>query len=160
MVHTPDELLANPDLRGPYPRQVLEHARNALVLFGCALNGENDGSWIAGAGIPTVCVDIVGERTGGMRGAYPDDWEFVVADAFEWVKHTSDRFDLVSVDPPSNLSAAAADHLTEWLRVTNQTLVLGMQFETMNRAHVPAGWMVSETVRRSAVSVWLVLERA
>jgi hypothetical protein len=130
-----------------YPRHVLVGCDDALVLFAAAFYGQQDAVWMADAGITTTCVDTDTVRLEEMRGVYPDGWEFVTADAFEFAVGTDRQWDVVSIDCPSNLFDRCAELLPLWARIARKVVVLGSGENTA--AQEPDGWEFIDCVRRS-----------
>lgn len=142
---------------GPYPTELLEGAGSALFLFGAGFLGANDAGHAAAAGVPSTVVDIDEAKLEQMRGLYPDDWEFVRADAFDYIaaQRGRRRWDLVSVDPflgSSDLRCQAI--LPGLLELTNGPLVLGCA--RLASPDIPAGWD-RRLLGRSSRASWLVL---
>ncbi len=140
-----------------YPRHVLEGCESALVLFAAAFHGRQDAIWMAEAGIRAWCVDTDREKLAEMEALYPDDWEFIVGDAFH-VHPALDAFDVVSLDPFTNLIQECADLLPVWCHLARRAVVLGTMGDTSFVS--PAGWRVVEEVPRSSFNggvFWTVL---
>ena len=141
-----------------YPRHVLPGCDTALVLFAAAFYGQQDAVWIAEAGLTATCVDLDHNKLEEMRDAYPDDWEFVAGDVFEYVSRTNDRWDVVSIDCPSNLFAHCAAFVPVWCILARKAVVLGTGREPFT---APPGWQVTERLYRSSFkggTYWAVLE--
>jgi hypothetical protein len=130
-----------------YPRHVLVGCESALVLFAAAFHGQQDAVWMAEAGLRTTCVDIDQEKLQAMEGAYPDDWEYVYGDVFEFALRTEQRWDVVSIDCPSNLFARCAELLPLWCRMARKAVVVGSARKML--FHEPTGWRLSDSVFRS-----------
>jgi hypothetical protein len=131
-----------------YPRQALVGCKDALVLFAAAFHGQQDAIWMAEAGLRTTCVDVDQEKLREMRDAYPDSWKFVNGDVFEFALRTEKRWDVVSIDCPSNLFDRCAELLPLWCRIARKVVVLGSGKHTT--AVEPEGWELAERVHRSA----------
>lgn len=145
---------------GTYPVEVLEHCRSALILFSSAFLGAQDGIFIADAGLTATCVDIRPERLNDMAAIYPSSWAFVVADAFDYAEACDQRFDLVSIDCPTNLFDRCAEMVDVWCGLACRAVILGTGRDTIV-ATPPEGWSVSGRVRRSDFKggvFWTVLE--
>lgn len=160
------------DERRLYPTQVLKDAETALLLFGAAFRGRNDGYWFLEAGLKTTCVDVDEERLVAMKALYPDTWEFVLANAFYYVHACPPQsFDVVSVDPPTNLSTACLAARYAWFTIARKAVVLGLQWGTLgaldDRPDIEDVAMivrsdefeVTELRERNARSIWVVMER-
>jgi hypothetical protein len=130
-----------------YPRDALVGCESALVLFAAAFHGQQDAVWMAEAGLRTTCVDIDQEKLREMMDAYPDSWAFVNADVFEFTLRTERRWDVVSIDCPSNLFDRCAELLPLWARIARKVVVLGAGKHT--KTEPPDGWDQLESVHRS-----------
>jgi hypothetical protein len=142
-----------------YPRSLLQRCETALVLFAAGFHGLNDGVFLADAGIRATCVDTDAEKLNEMLRIYPDDWTFVVADAYEYAT-VSGKWDLVSVDPYTNQFQRCADLVDAWCALARVAVVLGTGVGT--KVDPPAGWEITETRFRTSYdggTFWTVLER-
>lgn len=143
-----------------YPRHVLEGNESALILFSAAFHGVQDAIWIADAGLTATCVDTDLEKITEMSSAYPDGWEYVVGDAFQYATATKRRWDVVSLDPPTNLFDRCAEYLPVWCLLARHAVILGCG--TATKVVAPAGWELTGTLHRSNFRggvYWAVLER-
>jgi hypothetical protein len=143
-----------------YPRHALVGCADALVLFAAAFHGQQDAVWMAEAGLRTTCVDIDQEKLREMMDAYPDSWSFVQADVFEFSIRTERRWDVVSIDCPSNLFERCADLMPLWCRIAKRVVVLGCDKRTACLA--PEGWSRVGRLHRShnyGGVYWMVFER-
>lgn len=144
---------------GPYPADLLDGCESGLLLFAGGFHGRNDGIWFADAGMWATCVDI---RPGGleaMEAVYPDDWEYVCEDVFQFAEQADFRWDVVSVDPFTGMFDRCATLTGLWCRLARKAVVLGCGHQTQVTA--PEGWRVSRMVRRSSFHggvYWVVLE--
>lgn len=148
---------ASPDL---YPRHLLPGCESALVLFAAAWHGKQDAVWMAEAGLATTCVDTDQEKLLEMALVYPDDWQFVEADVFEYVLRTERQWDVVSIDCPTNLFDRCAELLPLWCRVARKAVVLGCGIDTV--IVVPEGWLTGARMHRSNFNggvCWAVLQK-
>lgn len=146
---------ASPDL---YPRHLLPGCESALVLFAAAFHGLQDAVWMAEAGLRTTCVDVDAKKLDEMSTFYPEDWDFVTGDVFEYVSRTNDRWDIVSVDCPSNLFAQCAAFAPVWCLLARKAVVLGCSRDSFA---TPPGWRVTEHRYRSSFkggTYWAVIE--
>lgn len=144
---------------GLYPRHVLDGCETALVLFAAAFHGQQDAVWMADAGLKATCVDVDAARLNEMAVAYPDGWEYVVGDAFEYAMLTERRWDVVSVDCPTNLFGRCAEMLPVWCLLAGRAVVLGTGVGT--EVDPPGGWRITGTVPRSQFQggvYWTVIE--
>jgi hypothetical protein len=144
-----------------FPRHVLEGCGTALCLFAAAFKGQQDAVWLEEAGIRATCVDRDLAALYEMRNLYPDDWEFEVMDVFDFATETDRRWDVVTVDCPTNLFDRCAEWLPIWCLLARKAVVLGTGADTDLNLRVPAGWSVTETLRRSPFNggvYWTVLQ--
>lgn len=144
----------------PYPTACLVGCETALVLFAAWFQGRQDAAWIAEAGLRATCVDVDEHKLAEMRPLYPRDWEFVHADAFRYAPTTDRQWDVVTADPWTNDFDRCADSIGDFCRVARKAVILATGVSTV--LNVPAGWSVSEVVRRSSFDggvYWTVLER-
>lgn len=147
-----------------YPVEALRGLTTALVGFCAAFLGRQDCAWIEGAGLEAVCVDLDAERLLEMALIYPDRWAFVCDDFFDYAarRYAEGReYDLVSLDPPTNLFERCADAVGLWCSLSRRLVVLGTGRHTT--LGVPKGWQVTSVWFRSAFrggTYWTTLERA
>jgi hypothetical protein len=142
-----------------YPVALLEGRKTALVLFAAGFYGAQDGYWIHQAGLRATCVDIQAGRLGEMARMYPEDWEFAVEEAFDFAERAQiegRRWDVVSVDCPSGMFDECAEHAGLWCDLARHAVILGTGRHDAVR--VPVGWRATDTIRRSHVAYWTVLE--
>ena len=143
-----------------YPRHALAGCEDALVLFAAAFHGQQDAIWIAEAGMRATCVDLDGEKLNEMVLAYPEGWEYVTGDAFQYALMTERTWDVVSIDCPSNLFERCAELLPMWCLLARKAVVLGCGTDTDLAA--PEGWQITDRVHRSrnyGGTYWAVIER-
>lgn len=154
------DAIRQPSAAALYPSAVLDGCESALVMFAAAFLGAQDAVWIADAGLTATCVDTDLEKVAEMAPAYPTDWEYVVGDAFDYATRTKRRWDVVSVDCPSNLFERCAEFLPVWCLLARRAVVLGCGRGTEIVA--PDGWQVTDRLHRSNFRggvYWAVLER-
>lgn len=147
--------------QGVFPSDVLVGCDTALVIFCAAFGGKQDAHWIAEAGLTATCVDEDGKKMDEMWRAFPEHWEFVTADAYEFAAHSDRQWDVVTLDPFTHDFERCADCIEMWCRLARRAVVIGTGNETV--VEVPAGWQVSAVLRRSDYQggvFWTVLERA
>jgi hypothetical protein len=104
---------------GPYPTRLLERERTALLLFGAAYLGANDGYHIREAGMYATVVDTDDQRLAEMFEVYPATWTFVPKTPTS-TRHgaKSQSFDVVSVDCfTGDASALCVKLAPEWTRI-------------------------------------------
>lgn len=157
-VTTLDEIRAHAN---PYPTEILAGRDSALVLFGAAFLGVNDVIHMANAGISYVTVvDIDIGKLGTMRTLYRDDWEFVAADALAFAEtqhQTGAHYDVVSVDPFTNLMPRCRTHLPTFCALARHSVVLGIERDLPFDS--PGGWRGRRFERSDDLADWIVLER-
>jgi hypothetical protein len=132
----------------------------SFVFCSAAWHGRQDAIWIADVGLTATCVDMDGDRLGEMEGAYPAGWEFVNEDVFEYATRTDGRWDVVTVDCPSNLFGRCAELLPLWCLLARRAVVLGCG--TSTPLEVPDGWALTSRWYRSDFLGgvrWAVIER-
>jgi hypothetical protein len=133
-----------------------------LVLFAAAFGGAQDAAFIRDAGLRGTCVDNDVERLGQMADEFPAGWEFVPDDVFEFAETAfleGWQWDVVSLDPFTNLMARCAAELDTWCALARRAVILGGGREKLRP---PAGWRVTERLQRSSFNggtFWTVLER-
>jgi hypothetical protein len=146
-----------------YPRRLLDECDDALVLFAAGFLGMQDAFWVAEAGKRATCVDIRPDLLAGMAAVYPEDWEFVTGDVYDYTERmelVGRRWDLVSLDCPSSHFDRCAELAGLWCRLAGRAVVLGTSGRTALAA--PDGWEVTERRFRSmnyGGTFWAVLER-
>ncbi len=142
-----------------YPTDALTGLSTAFMGFCAGFLGRQDCVWVADARLDATCVDIDLERLDEMTPMYPAAWRFVHADVFEYARQRyaqGARFDVVSLDPPTNLFDRVADTVDLWCRLARQVVIVGTARGT------PLGWHISSVIRRSHYqggTYWTVLER-
>lgn len=143
-----------------YPGAAIRGHETALCLFCAAWHGRQDAYWLADAGLRTTCVDFDEGRLREMHDIYPDDWEFLVGDAFDTKHWRNMQWDVVSLDPFSNLFDRCAENLPLWCSLANHVVILGMDDRPLE---APDGWRITDRRKRSDYLggvYWVVLERA
>jgi hypothetical protein len=146
-----------------YPTHLLHTGADALILFAAGFRGRQDGYWIAHAGMTATCVDIRPQLLDEMAEVYPDGWEFVTADAYDYADELilrGRRFDVVSVDPPTGQFGRCADNLYLLCALARHAVVLGTGPNTV--LPIPDSWQMTDLRFRSNYRggvYWAVLER-
>ncbi len=146
-----------------YPSDALDGLQSCLAGFCAGFLGRQDCVWIAEAGLDAVAVDIDPERLAEMRPLYPAGWEFVEADVFEYARQRyaqGARFDVVNLDPPTNLFDRCADDADLWCSLARRIVILGVGRHT--ELDVPVGWELLNVTKRSRFeggTYWTVLGR-
>lgn len=149
-----------------YPGDVLRGCETALVLFCARWFGRQDAYWIAEAGLRAVCVDLDGERIAEMKRIYPKNWGFATGDAWAIMapfarNPHAQRWDVVSLDPFTNLMDLCSETLPLWCSLARKAVILGTGHQTA--VHTPEGWQVTDVRKRSDYAggvYWTVLEPA
>jgi len=112
----------------------------------------------------STVVDVDGERLGKMRQLYPETWEFVEADAWEWAQAAAREdlwFDAVSVDTftgDAELRALEVRNLELWTDLARKVVTVTVTSARIGSYVVPEGWRSVLHVRAPGV-FWLVLTR-
>lgn len=130
-----------------FPRDALRGAQTALCMFAAEWHGRQDAYWLAEAGLRVTCVDMNGQKLEEMRRVYPTGWEFIAGDAFEF--SPAERFDVVTLDPFTGDAMNRCHLLTpRWCSMANRAVIMGSTV-AQRVTNVPAGWSVTDVVRRS-----------
>lgn len=148
------------DAGAKFPHEALVGSETALLCFCAAFLGRQDAFWVADAGLKGTCVDVDQEKLDAMWAVYPEGWEFVCADAFEFAPETDRQWDVVTLDPYTQDFTRTADNLPVWCRLARHKVLLGTGIGTV--VTPPPGWRMSEHMRRSDYDggvYWTVLER-
>lgn len=144
-----------------YPTDVLQDCQSALLLFGAGFYGANDGIRFHDAGVErVVCVDTDAERLAVMQRLYPESWAFVTADVWEYLDGCADRFDVISADPPTNLSDRTLRSLPHLCKLARRAVVVGTTFSAWRKTLVaiPGYWQRTGVLARNDEVCWLVWE--
>ncbi len=144
-----------------FPVDALEGSTTALVLFAAAFGGRQDAWFIADAGMRATCVDIQLKPLLEMRHKFPEHWDFVVFDAYDFPQHTRKLWDVVTADVATNDFDRAAAMIEDWCGLARRTVILGTGEHT--QLEVPEGWKLVERLHRSDYAggvYWAVLQRA
>lgn len=155
---TLDKIRAHSDPR-VFPHHLLGGKETALVLFAAGFHGAQDAIWVHDAGLTATCVDQDAAKLGEMILAYPEGWEFVCGDAFEYANLTQRKWDVVTIDCPTNLFGRCADAIDLWCSLAWEAVVLGTGDYDVAP---PDGWRVADTIGRSSYRggvYWTVLVR-
>jgi hypothetical protein len=142
-----------------YPTETLAGCDSALILFAAGFHGAQDAIWIADAGLQATCVDLDVGKLAEMEDAYPADWEYVPGDVFVYATRVQRQWDIVSLDPPTQLFQEVADKLPLWCLLARRAVVIGHGMKT--DVVPPLGWKVTELRRRSSFRggvYWSVVE--
>jgi hypothetical protein len=146
----------------PYPADMLRPHRTGLCLFAAAYLGHNDAIHMARKDMVVTCVDTDRRRLSEMSHLYPDDWQFVAADAWEFAKQARrDRleWDFVSVDTfTGDATDRSMESLELWCSLARKAVTATFAVKSGTGWASPAGWRVS-LFPRSDLASWLVLRR-
>ena len=146
-----------------FPGPYLAGSETALCLFSAAWHGKQDAFWVNHAGMTATCVDLDQERLDEMAAIYPNTWSFARADAFEFAEAAADegeRWDVVTLDPFTNVFQRVADELPLFCALANNVVMHATGPDTQVTA--PSGWRVATMLKRSTFRGgvwWTVLER-
>ena len=143
-----------------FPAHLLQHGDTGVCLFSAAFLGRNDAIHMARQDMTVTCVDVDSRRLAEMEVMYPDDWEFVTGDAWEFAEAARAQgrvWDVVSVDTfTGSATVRSLRSLDLWcsiaVRVVAATVCDG------NVWTAPAGWDHG-VMERSENALWLVLTR-
>lgn len=143
--------------RVSFPVESLEGCETALIVFAAAFGGRNDAAYIRDAGLLATCVDHDGDKLRAMAGDYPEDWRFIVGDAFTLLDAPYRTFDVVTLDPWTGvMMERTLARLADFARLARKRLIAG----TDGRDIQLVGWELVTTVRRSEIAWWAVFRRS
>ena len=149
-----------------YPNpQVFEGCKTALCLFSAEWLGKQDVYWLAKAGLTGTCVDLNGNNLSRMREIYPEGWEFVEADAYDFAQAAVEedvQWDVVNLDPWTGQFDQCAKLLETWTTLARKVVVLGHGNYRLHRPEAPKGWTLSHDIKRGDFKggvFWLVFTR-
>lgn len=143
-----------------FPHEILVGCETALVLFCAAFLGRQDAFWINEAGLVGTCVDTDEKKLDEMWMLYPDSWEFVAMDAYEFAASSGRQWDVVTLDPFTNEFTRCADNLEGWCRLAKHAVIMGTGIGTV--VSPPPGWRQADHRHRTTHDggvYWTVLER-
>lgn len=146
----------------PYPVWTLKGCDTVLVVFAAEFRGMNDCAWIVEEDVRATCVDINQGKLDAMKDDYPDDWEYVCADAYDFAAECAAgpyKWDVVSLDPFTNHFQVCADNIEQWCQLARRAVIIGTGTDTIIMS--PPGWQQTDCVRRSDYQggvFWTVLE--
>ena len=113
-----------------FPVYVLEDAQSVACLYSAALMGQRDVIHVVQQGIEDVTlVDHDAEMMAEMRKAYPQNWNYHVGDAFEFVRAARDarkRFDVLILDPWVYLEGANVAMTKALVGIANQYILISL----------------------------------
>ena len=140
-------------------------AETALCLFSAQWLGMQDAYWVAKAGLEGTCVDLQEDKLGQMRELYPEGWEFVTADVYDFAEESlaeGRQWDVVTLDPWTGQFDKCANLIRTWTALARQMVILGHGNYRLSAPEAPEGWTLVETIRRSDFKGgihWLVFTR-
>ena len=145
--HAPNHIAFIRDDPRRFPSHVLRGSATGLCVFAAEWHGRQDAFWLYEAGIRATCVDVNGRKLEEMRRIYPDGWEFVEGDAFEF--QPTAKYDVITLDPfTGDTMDRCHRELAVWCSRANNVVVMGSTAaQPIYRA--PDGWRITETVHRS-----------
>jgi hypothetical protein len=100
-------------------------AQTGLLLFGAYFKGENDGRFLHDAGLTCTVIDNQQHLLDAMAPDYPDSWEFICADAFDYAQATDRTWDVVSVDPSSPEEPRTLRWADTFRKLANMMTIVG-----------------------------------
>lgn len=93
-------------------------------------------------------MDLDAEKLAEMSLVYPEDWEFVTSDVFEFAESAAqESWDVVSLDPWTNQFDACAARIDLWCSLARRLVVLGTGHDT--KLSPPHGWAITDVRKRS-----------
>jgi hypothetical protein len=146
-----------------YPQDRLAGCRTGLALFAACFLGKQDCVWIADAGITATAVDIDGDQLHAMQPLYPAAWSFEQGDVFEYAARRyaeGATYDLVNLDPPTQLFDETAAAIELWTGLADKVVVIGTRRPDAIEV-TPDGWEETAWLFRSSRNggaYWVVLE--
>lgn len=144
---------------------VFKGCETALCLFSAEWLGMQDVYWLVKHGLTGTCVDLNGDNLSRMKELYPEGWEFVEADAYEYAAVAVAEgltWDVVNLDPWTGQFGQCAELLPMWTTLAHKVVVLGHG----NYRAVPPeaeGWTRTHDIMRSDFRGgvwWRVYQRA
>lgn len=148
-----------------YPGKTLATSKTALCLFTAAWLGRQDVYWLAKQGLTGTCVDEAGERLERMRELYPEGWEFVTGDAYEYAQAALEegrQWDVVNLDPWTTQFSRCAELLDTWTTLARKVVIMGFGNYRAVRPEGPEGWTRTHDIMRSDFRGgvwWLVFQK-
>jgi hypothetical protein len=136
----------------PNLRAYTEKGDTALCLFCAEWLGRQDAYWVAKARLVGTCVDLQGGKLEQMRSLYPEGWDFVEADAYEFVDAAVKEelwWDVVTLDPWTGQFERCADLIDTWTTLARKVVVLGHGNYRLSAPAAPEGWRLEHKIRRS-----------
>ena len=127
-----------------FPVELLDGAETVICFFSTQFQGQNDVRHVHQQGIKkVVLVDIDDGGMEEMKKIYPEEWEYIVGDAFEVVQkmnETGRKFDVVIADPfLSMVDPVLCDHFDDFYGLCNKwfivTAQLGMELSQYAQLH-------------------------
>jgi len=100
-----------------------------------------------------------------MMPHYPKGWKWLTADVFDsaplWI-YNGRKYDVVSLDPFSNLFRKCAYMAHMWCQLSNRVVIMGSSLATHGLVIPPRGWTKHDPLKRSDFNggtYWTILER-
>lgn len=166
--------------KGPFPINAMRRKRKVLCLFCARFYGRVDVIHVHDACPDFVTlVDNDAEATQDMKKIYPGDWDFIISDYQDFLRHVTQdgaQFDLIVADPaPWMAKEVAWDNLPIIMNMCRETLItnyftdmldeLAVDADDLNRLSFAvsqkAGIEVafSQMLPRGAGAYWAVIHR-
>lgn len=146
----------------PFPAYILPRGGTALALFAAAFLGVNDAIHFARNDMVATCVDIDAGRLDEMADIYPYDWDFVVADAWQFAEEAAAegrRWDVVSVDTYTGIATdRSLASLGLWCSLADRAVTATLPRKSINDTYDVPGFATIQ-FPRSPLAAWLVLIR-
>ena len=145
--------------------QFFQGCSTALCLFSAEWLGKQDVYWLAKMGLTGTCVDLNGDNLARMKEIYPEGWEFIEADAYDYAEAALGeevQWDVVNLDPWTSQFGQCRALLTYWTTLARKTVVMGHGNYRVEYPEAPEGWKLTHDVRRSDFRGgvwWLVYQR-
>lgn len=123
-----NELIKRAKEHGWFKDYIYKDCVSAADFFCARFLGVQTSAYIAGAGMKDVTlIDNDPIKMEDMKRIYPDEWTFIVDDAFKIVREFNDKnikFDLVSCDPWSNtVDDVLTKDFTLFWNITNKYFI-------------------------------------
>jgi hypothetical protein len=149
----------------PNIKHFAPEAETALCLFCAEWLGMQDAYWVAKAGLRGTCVDLQADKLEQMHELYPEGWEFVPADVYDFArsaKRYERQWDVVTLDPWTGQFDRCAKLIDTWTTLARKLVILGHGHYRLEPPPAPEGWTHAETIKRSDYKGgvnWLVFTR-
>lgn len=144
----------------PYPADMLPVGGTGLCLFAAAFLGVNDAIHMARKDMRVTCVDYDRFRLDKMAPLYPEDWRFVLEDAWIFASrasHFGQQWDVVSIDTfTGDATDRSLESLELWCSLARKAVTATTTRHQGLDVVAPTGWR-SSLFPRSNMADWLVL---